>query len=381
MIIFFSLFLIDGLIFLLLLFYNKKVRKIKNIIIFHSILSIIAYLLLSWCFFIKIWTSDPNEFAVFYKFTNHAILLYISKMFFVIPFIFILIFRKQFVFNFSLTLFFLSLVTLLFGLYVGRFHYVIKNIDLTSNKIDCKKFKIVQISDLHLGQYIHHEDRLKRIVELVNQQHPDLIVITGDMICSFAQEMRPFIPYLSKLHADYGVYAIHGNHDYGDYFWWNNNQEKVINHLLLEVYYQQAHIQLLNNKNIRIDNLPIYLAGMENIGKKPYPCYGNLAKALKNLPANDFIVFLSHDPVNWSTVIKEYPQVDLTLSGHTHAFQFGIDYKNIKWSPFASRNPWDGLYKHNNQYLYITHGLGSGLFSPRVGMWPEITVINLIGKK
>ncbi|MCX7985925.1 MAG: metallophosphoesterase [Bacteroidales bacterium] len=245
------------------------------------------------------------------------------------------------------------------------------------NNCNTIPIKIVFISDLHVGQFYGHEKKFELLINKINDQKPDIILLGGDMICCFAEEIKPLLPSLKKLKAKGGVFAIHGNHDYGDYFWWKNSKEKMWNHQLLEYFYKQAGIKVLNNEHIYISDSHIILAGIGNCGHPPYGCHADWSKTFNAIPDSSLVVLIAHDPWNWDRVKSEYPQVKLTLSGHTHAYQFGIDTKRFCWSPFRPKKPFCGLYQHGNQYLYISRGIGSAMFASRIGMWPEITVITL----
>ncbi len=371
--------IIDLIIWFEILNINRKKNIVKIIQSIHLLLTGIIVAVLIWAFFIKNWIQDPVDFSVFYRITNFFTLLYLTKIIFVIlslP----LLFRHfkyyvKFIIVFTLLFFFM----LMYGLYFGRFNFHKNILHINNQFMSNQQIKIVHISDLHVGQYINHEKRFSEIIDCINNENPDIIFFTGDMICNFAQELKPFLPYFSKLKAKYGVFAVHGNHDYGDYFWWKNDNEKNNNHLLLENYYNQLNFKLLNNTidTLTLKNQSILIAGIENFGPKPYPSYGNITKALANTDTNKFVILLAHDPFIWKTITQSYKQVKLTLSGHTHGYQFGLCTQNKCWSPFMPKKPWKGLYQDGDQYLYISAGLSSSFFSPRIGIWPEITVINL----
>jgi predicted MPP superfamily phosphohydrolase len=217
------------------------------------------------------------------------------------------------------------------------------------------------------------------LVKEVNELKPDLIVFTGDMVNNFSSELLPWIETLQKLKADYGKYAVTGNHDYGDYSLWNSKQEKEKN---LKQFYQNmenAGFHMLNNAHIPIviQNDTLWLVGVENWGKPPFSQYGNLSKALEGVPENSLIILLTHDPSHWRAEVLSHP-IALTLSGHTHAMQMGVEIGHVKWSPAKYIYPeYDGLYQQGKQYLYVNRGQGYLGLPGRIGMQPEITQFTL----
>ena len=241
-------------------------------------------------------------------------------------------------------------------------------------------FKVVQISDMHIGSFHGHENQVKKAIELVNEQKPDLILFTGDLVNNFTEELNGWIPILSNLKAKYGMYSILGNHDYGDYYEWENEAEKAKNLNDLKQAHKNIGFRLLLNENekISINNSEIAIVGVENWGLPPFPQYGNLNAAMNGSAEMPFKILMSHDPSHWDAEVIEKTDIDLTLSGHTHGMQFGIEIGNIKWSPVKYKYPrWAGLYKDKDQYLYVNRGFGYIGFPGRVGMPPEITLIEL----
>ena len=211
--------------------------------------------------------------------------------------------------------------------------------------------------------------------------HPDLILFTGDLVNNDSREILPFIEDFKRLKATNGVYSVLGNHDYGDYKQWDSVASKEENMQLLYKYQKEMGFQLLNNENVIIrkgeDKFGIY--GVENWGNKPFPQRGDLDKALEGNQDMEFKILLSHDPTHWNKKVIEHPEhFDLTLSGHTHGMQFGVEIPGFKWSPIKYIYPqWAGLYEKKKQYLYVNRGFGFLGFPGRVGIWPEITVIEL----
>jgi predicted MPP superfamily phosphohydrolase len=240
--------------------------------------------------------------------------------------------------------------------------------------------KIVQLSDLHLGSFNYGYDKLERVVTKINQLQPDYIMITGDLVNNFAWELRGWHSIFNKLSAKKGKFAILGNHDYGDYSQWDSPQSKQDNFDAIKQFYVDISFKLLlNESEIILKNTEqIAIIGIENWGKPPFKQYGDLQKALESIKTIPFKILLSHDPTHWTEEVIYKTNIALTLSGHTHGMQAAFQYKNLQWSPIKYKfKHWAGLYKHNQQYLYVNRGLGWLGFPARIGMRPEITLIEL----
>lgn len=273
-------------------------------------------------------------------------------------------------------------ISIIYGIGWGRFNFIVRKSNLFFKNIpqEFDGFKIVQISDFHLGSFLTNKDKVEEIVELVNEQNPDLILFTGDLVNNLATEIEPFIPTLSKLKAKYGMYSILGNHDYGEYVRWESvekKQENIDN--LLKIQEQIGFKMLLNSSaKINLNASSFYLIGVENWGLPPFPQYGNLNKALENVNDNSFKILMSHDPTHWDAEVTDKTNIDLTLSGHTHGAQFGIEIPGWRWSPVNLRyKQWGGIYKNNNQMLNVNTGIGFIGFPGRIGMPPEVGLITL----
>ncbi len=241
--------------------------------------------------------------------------------------------------------------------------------------------RIVQLSDLHLAGFYHHPEHIRKVVERVNLLDPDLILFTGDMVSNFSEEMDPFIGILAGLEARLGKYAILGNHDYGQYYRWDSKTEEDDNLERLKHKIRAAGFDLLLNEHRRLslDGQSIELVGVENWGKPPFPQFGDLEEAMAGTDPGLVKILMSHDPSHWDLRVRGREPVSLTLSGHTHGMQFGIEIGNLRWSPsrWAYKN-WGGLYGENGQFLYVNRGLGFTGFPGRVGIRPEITLITLV---
>ncbi len=261
-----------------------------------------------------------------------------------------------------------------------RFTYDVKEVDVIVKNLpeNFNGFKIVQISDLHLGTYSDDTTFVSQIVGEINSLKPDIVLFTGDIVNRSSEELKPFISTLSNLHAPYGVYSILGNHDYGDYKEWPDENAKAANLDSLVSYQKQMGWNLMRNETAWLVNEgdSIALIGVENVGDPPFHTYGDLSKAYKDTKDNRTKILLSHNPAHWHKDIRNSDnKVDLTLSGHTHAMQFEI----FGWSPISFRyNEWGGLYvdDRDNQ-IYVNIGLGTVGFPARVGATPEITLLTL----
>lgn len=275
------------------------------------------------------------------------------------------------------------------SMFTGMFKWVhdfdLKSIQLRLGKLPAifNGYRIVQISDLHLGGWAS-ESSFENAIQQINDLDADLIVFTGDLVNYRTDEALRFRSMMASLKAKDGVYAILGNHDYGDYVNWPDRAEKKKNLDALVNLYHQANWKLLRNENAVItrEGEKLALIGVENWGANPrFPQYGDVIKASKGLGNVPVKILLSHDPSHWNAVITEqHTDIQLTLSGHTHGFQFGVEIPGIRWSPAQYiYKQWAGLYQHdqNDQYLYVNRGLGSIGYPGRIGILPEITLIEL----
>lgn len=274
-------------------------------------------------------------------------------------------------------------VSLIYGMSRNAYRYKLWKTRLSIKDLhpDLSGFKIIQISDIHSGSFLLKEP-VEHSIKIINDQKPDIVFFTGDLINALASEMEPFIEMFSKIQAPLGVYSILGNHDYGDYHPWTNAEDKHKNFADLKEMHKKLGWTLLLNEHrqIKVNDAVLNIIGVENYSSHPrFPKYGDLGKATTNLDGGSFNVLLSHDPSHWDDqVIKDYKHIELTLSGHTHGFQFGVEIPGFKWSPIQYVYPrWSGLYKHNDQYLYVNRGLGYLGYPGRVGILPEITLLTL----
>jgi uncharacterized protein len=290
--------------------------------------------------------------------------------------------RRKFIVNFGLVVASVPFASMLYGITKGKYNYKLKKVGMKFSNLP-KEFdglKIVQISDIHAGSFDSISD-VQRGVDLINAQEPDIVFFTGDLVNNDAREIAPFIDVFKTISSKYGTFSILGNHDYGDYKKWPSAIAKKENLAQLEAYQRQMNFTLLKNENILIekDGASIRVLGVENWGKPPFVTHGDLDKSLEGVAATEFKILLSHDPSHWDAkVVPHKTHIDLTLSGHTHGMQFGIDIPGFKWSPVKYKYPrWSGLYSEYKQHLYVNRGFGFLGFPGRVGMWPEITLITM----
>jgi predicted MPP superfamily phosphohydrolase len=242
--------------------------------------------------------------------------------------------------------------------------------------------KIVQISDIHSGSFLHKEP-VRNAVDLINAQEPDLVFFTGDLVNNKAEEAQPFVDVFDKINARYGAYSVLGNHDYGDYVRWGTESEKVANMDLLKDTHRRIGWDLLLNEHrtLEVNGAKVAVIGVENYSTHPrFPKYGDLKQATEGLGAADLKLLLSHDPSHWEgEVTDDYQDIAITFSGHTHGMQFGVEIPGwIKWSPIKYvYKQWAGLYQSGRQFLYVNRGLGYLGYPGRVGILPEVTLIEL----
>lgn len=291
--------------------------------------------------------------------------------------------RLKFLSQLAITFTVIPAVTFLYGMVRGAYKYRVHKAKVTAPNLPeaFNGFKIVQISDLHTGSFLN-SDPLKTAFKIVMDQNPDLILFTGDLVNNEAKETDGFIEEYKTLKAPHGVFSVLGNHDYGDYISWESGAAKRANLEALKKVHADSGWRLLMNEHVALekDDQKIALLGIENWGgSMRFPRYGKLNEAHKGTEQYPFKILMSHDPSHWDIQVRtEYPDIDLTLSGHTHGMQFGIEIPGLKWSPIQYLyKQWAGLYKQENQYLYVNRGLGFLGYPGRVGIWPEITVIEL----
>jgi len=290
--------------------------------------------------------------------------------------------RRVFVSKIALGLAAIPLTSLLYGMYRGKYNFKVLNYELEYDDLPnaFDGFTITQISDIHSGSF----DSVEKVnygIDLINKQKSDVILFTGDLVNNTAAEVLPWIPHFSKISAPHGVFSVLGNHDYGDYMRWESPEQKVENIKALYQAQKDMGWDLLLNESrfIEKEGQRLAIMGVENWGSG-FKQAGDLDKTMENVGANDFKVLLSHDPSHWEAKVLPHPNtIHLTLSGHTHGMQFGIEIPGwFKWSPVKWRyKQWAGIYEQAKQRLNVNRGFGYLAYPGRVGMWPEISVITL----
>ncbi|MEC3908900.1 metallophosphoesterase [Tamlana sp. 2201CG12-4] len=290
--------------------------------------------------------------------------------------------RRKFISQIALGAAAIPFASLLYGVFKGKYNYrVIKHslyFDGLPEAFD--GYKITHVSDFHCGSF-DNKEKVEYGIDLINQQASDLIAFTGDLVNLKTSELQPWKATFSKLKAKDGVFSILGNHDYGDYAQWESKNDKQDNFTQMLVLQKEMGFDLLLNekKYVQRNNQQIAIIGVENWGKG-FVKKGDLSKAIGANVKDKFSVVLSHDPTHWEKeIIQHSHPLQLTLSGHTHGMQMGIEIPGfIKWSPIKYRyKRWAGIYKENGKYININRGFGFLAFPGRIGIWPEITVIEL----
>ena len=291
--------------------------------------------------------------------------------------------RREFLSKLAILVASIPIPFVIHGIFKGRYNYKVFNYELKFDDLpdDFDGYQITHISDIHSGS-LDSLESVKYAVDLINKQKSNLILFTGDIVNNKADELIKWKTLFSKLEAIDGKYSVLGNHDYGDYVQWKSEKDKKLNfQLLLDIQKEMGFNLLLNqNTKIYINKSAISIIGVENWGKGRFKKKGDIDKACLGLTNSDFKIVMSHDPSHWDKVLIDHDtHFHLTLSGHTHGMQFGIEIPGwIKWSPVKwAYKYWAGVYNKNKQFLNVNRGFGVLGFPGRVGVYPEISVIKL----
>ncbi|ALD21672.1 metallophosphoesterase [Hymenobacter sp. DG25A] len=293
-----------------------------------------------------------------------------------------LISRSEFLSRMALVVGSLPFISLVWGMAKGATDYQVKRVTLRFPNLPASfhGFKILQISDLHTGSF-QSKEPLQRAVRMINAQNADLVFMTGDLVNNVATEVEEHIETLAQIKSELPIFSILGNHDYGDYVEWESPEAKRANLQRLMNNHAKIGWRLLMDEHHQIERNgeKIAVLGVQNWGAQMrFPKYGNLVQAHAGSHDAPFKILLSHDPSHWDAQVVNYPDIDLTLSGHTHGMQFGVNLPGFKWSPVQyAYKEWAGLYQRGKQYLYVNTGLGFLGYPGRVGFLPEITVFEL----
>jgi predicted MPP superfamily phosphohydrolase len=291
--------------------------------------------------------------------------------------------RRKFISQLAIGLAALPFSSLLYGMYKGRYNYKVLRYEMAYEDLPeaFDGFTITQISDIHCGSFDNSE-KVQYGIDLINAQKSDVILFTGDFVNNTTSELLPWMDLFATLKAPQGKFSVMGNHDYGDYMNWPSEAAKKENFEAFKAAHQKMGFQLLLNQAAFIEKEKQRLAivGVENWGAGGFKKAGDLDQALAPVATADFKVLMSHDPSHWEAKVLPHPEkIHLTLSGHTHGMQFGIEIPGwFKWSPVQWRyKQWAGIYEHDQQRLNVNRGFGYLAYPGRVGMWPEISVITL----
>lgn len=273
--------------------------------------------------------------------------------------------------------------TLLYG-FTNKYNYQIRRIKLAYQNLPpaFKGMKLVHISDIHSGSF-QNKAAVNHGVDMILKENADLILFTGDLVNDRATEMHDYMDIFNRLKAPMGVFSTLGNHDYGDYVAWPTKEEKIQNLEDLKKVHKDLGWRLLMNEHVILkkEDAEIALLGIENWGAKGrFPKYGKMVEAYPGTEKIPFKILMSHDPSHWDAEVKtKYSDIDLMLAGHTHGMQFGLENPYFKWSPVQwMYRQWAGLYEDGKQKLYVNRGYGFIGYPGRVGIMPEITVIELV---
>ena len=293
--------------------------------------------------------------------------------------------RRKFISEIAVLVAALPFTGMFYGMFRGKYDYRVhrKTLYFTDLPEAFDGFTITQLSDIHSGSF-DNTAAMQRGIDLANAQKSDLFVFTGDLVNNAAWEIERYISNFRQLKAPFGQFSILGNHDYGDYIEWTSEAEKAANLDKLKEHHKDLGYRLLLDENVELEKngQKISLIGVQNWGKG-FIQLGDLNKALKGVDQNAFKILLSHDPTHWEEQVRFNPTtIHLTLSGHTHGAQFGVETAGFRWSPVQYRYlDWAGLVNEKDRYLYVNRGFGFLAYSGRLGIWPEITVITLKRKE
>lgn len=269
-----------------------------------------------------------------------------------------------------------------FGIISGAHDYRVRKRTIVSKKLPkaFDGFRLVQVSDIHTGSFFN-KTAVEGGVDLINQQKADIAFFTGDLVNNLSEEAKPYLDIFKKIDTPLGVYSTMGNHDYGDYTQWPSvdAKNKDIRQLHEMHRYMGWNLLLNEQKSLAVDGERIAILGLENWGAGRFSKYGDLKKTYGGLEKDQFKILLSHDPSHWDAQVRpEFPDIDLMLAGHTHGMQFGIEIGNFRWSPSQYiYKQWADLYTEQEQHLYVNRGFGFLGYPGRVGILPEITVLEL----
>ncbi|RFZ82380.1 metallophosphoesterase [Mucilaginibacter terrenus] len=289
--------------------------------------------------------------------------------------------RRKFITEIALLVAAVPFTGFLYAMFRGKYDYKVHRTTIVYDELPeaFHNFTITQLSDIHSGSF-DNVNAMQKGIDLAKAQKSDLFVFTGDLVNNAAWEIEQYIDRFGQIKAPFGQFSILGNHDYGDYIQWNSEAEKRANLDKLKQHHAELGYKLMLDENVVLEKngQKISLIGVQNWGRD-FIKVGDLNKALQGVDKDAFKILLSHDPTHWEEQVRYHDtDIHLTLSGHTHGAQFGIETAGLKWSPVKNRYlDWAGLINTGNRHLYVNRGFGFLAFSGRLGIWPEITVITL----
>ena len=374
---FIFLFIVTTQAFFSYSFFSQEVL-IYNVFGAVQLVAFVGTIVLMFFFFRR--RNSTNYKAGFYSF-GAMIASGVPAIAFIFPGILKLITGNMLFYQIGWALSFLLFVAILVGILWGRWNWKVHKVQLDFPHFpeDLNSVKIIQISDVHVGSFFNNYKKVEKAIQKINALNADYVFFTGDLVNNSATEMKGWESVFSKIQAKKGKFSILGNHDYGDYVKWESEDKKLQNLRDLIAIHEEIGFKPLLNESVELAP-NFWLLGVENWGKAPFRQSGELGKTLSNVPTEAFKLLLSHDPSHFDLQVLD-TDIDLTLSGHTHGMQFGIERFGIKFSPVSLRyKKWAGLYQVGKQYLYVNRGFGYLGFPGRVGIYPEITEITL-GRK
>ena len=290
--------------------------------------------------------------------------------------------RRKFVSQIALISGALPFVGLIFGMIYGKYNYRVFKYEMDFDDLpkSFDGFKITHISDIHSGS-LDNIEKVKYGIDLINKQKSDVILFTGDFVNNKSNELEKWKDIFKSMEAPLGKFSILGNHDYGDYYDWKSKDEKINDFKKFMDYQENMGFKLLMNESIYLEKNEekIAILGSENWGRG-FKKEGDLDKMISKIDKDDFKILMTHDPSHWEEkVLNHKSRFQLTLSGHTHGMQFGIEIPGlIKWSPVKWRyKQWAGIYKRDKKVLNVNRGFGYLAYPGRLGIYPEISVITL----
>jgi hypothetical protein len=318
-----------------------------------------------------------SNFKLGFSIFGFFVAIGIPAMIYLIPGLVFLTFQIEMARNIGFALAAVHFFAILFGIIYGRWAWKVHHVTLSFDKLpeQMDGVKFVQISDVHVGSFFGQTHKVQKAIDLINTLDADYFFFTGDLVNNKADEFKGWEALFSQIEVKKGKYSILGNHDYGDYISWDHDHEKTENLQELIRMHEVVGWTPLLNKAVELEQ-GFWLMGVENWGKAGFRKSGKLEETLAQTK-DGFKLLLSHDPSHFDAQVI-HTDIDLTLSGHTHGMQFGIERFGLRWSPVKLMYPkWAGLYQVGKQYLYVNRGFGYLGFPGRVGIYPEITAFTL----